>query len=105
MGIYLNDPTAYGLFREDFSLTYYVDKSDIIRGLIPILELRNDFPKRNKGTSGKSPKYVCITRPRRFGKSVMANMIAAFFGKGINRPLRCRDANVCSPQFQTLCPK
>ena len=84
MGIYLNAPTAYGLFREDFSLTYYVDKSEIIKDLIPILELRNDLPKRGNGTSGKSPKYVCITRPRRFGKSVMANMIAAFFGKGID---------------------
>ena len=30
--------------------------------------------------SGKS--YVCITRPRRFGKTVIANMISAFFEKG-----------------------
>ena len=26
-------------------------------------------------------KYLCITRPWRFGKSVMANMVAAFLGK------------------------
>lgn len=26
--------------------------------------------------------YICITRPRRFGKTVMANMIASFFSKG-----------------------
>ena len=26
--------------------------------------------------------HICITRPRRFGKTVMANMIGAFFGKG-----------------------
>ena len=65
MGIYLNAPTAYGLFREDFSLTYYVDKSDIIKDLIPILELRKEIPKRGNGTSGKKPKYICITRPRR----------------------------------------
>ena len=52
-----------------FSLTYYMDKSDIIKVLIPILELRNELPKRKKGTSGKS---------------VMANMITAFFGKGID---------------------
>lgn len=25
--------------------------------------------------------YLCITRPRRFGKTVMANMIAAFFSQ------------------------
>lgn len=29
-------------------------------------------------------KYLCITRPRRFGKSVMANMVAAFFGKAVD---------------------
>ena len=26
--------------------------------------------------------YICITRPRRFGKTVTANMIASFFSKG-----------------------
>lgn len=26
-------------------------------------------------------RYICITRPRRFGKTVIANMIAAYFGK------------------------
>lgn len=29
-------------------------------------------------------KYFCITRPRRFGKSVMANMIGAFFEKDLD---------------------
>lgn len=29
---------------------------------------------------GKKNRYFCITRPRRFGKSVMANMVGAFFG-------------------------
>ena len=26
-------------------------------------------------------QYICITRPRRFGKTIMANMLGAFFGK------------------------
>ena len=30
MGVYLNDPGAYGLFQEDYSLTYYVDKTEIL---------------------------------------------------------------------------
>ncbi|MCD8348579.1 MAG: AAA family ATPase [Lachnospiraceae bacterium] len=29
-------------------------------------------------------KHICITRPRRFGKSVMAAMVGAFFSKGID---------------------
>ena len=30
---------------------------------------------------GKRNRYFCITRPRRFGKTVMANMVGAFFEK------------------------
>ena len=37
MGVYLNGTSAYGLFREDFSLTYYVDKTEILAEL----EFRN----------------------------------------------------------------
>ena len=29
-------------------------------------------------------QHICITRPRRFGKTVMANMVAAYFGKGVD---------------------
>lgn len=32
----------------------------------------------------KEVRRYTVTRPRRFGKSVMANMIAAFFGKGVD---------------------
>lgn len=78
MGIYLNNTSAYSLYREDYLLTYFVDKTDILNELILLLESKSKSSK----TSGKIPKYICITRPRRFGKSVMANMIAAYFGKG-----------------------
>lgn len=84
MGIYLNEPGAYGLFQEDVSLTYYVDKSEMIKELIPIVELKKNISQDTGTDKGKSPKYVAITRPRRFGKTVMANMIAAYFGKGID---------------------
>ena len=78
MGIYLNNTSAYSLYREDYLLTYFVDKTDILNDLVPLLESKS----KSSDASGKTPKYICITRPRRFGKSVMANMIAAYFGKG-----------------------
>ncbi|MCD7736429.1 MAG: AAA family ATPase [Lachnospiraceae bacterium] len=90
MGVYLNGTGAYSLFREDYSLTYFVDKSGILNDLVPILELKN--PEENDGGKGKDPKYVCVTRPRRFGKTVIANMIASYFGKGI----------VSSAEFDTM---
>ena len=78
MGIYLNNTSAYSLYREDYLLTYFVDKTEILNELVPLLESKS----KSSDASGKTPKYICITRPRRFGKSVMANMIAAYFGKG-----------------------
>ena len=82
MGIYLNSTSAYNLFREDFSLTYYVDKTDILGELVPLIQLKLSADEESGAAAGKGPKYVAITRPRRFGKTVMANMIAAYFGKG-----------------------
>lgn len=82
MGVYLNAKKASILFQEDFSLTYFVDKTDILDELVPILELKTNGSIKPDPSMGRSPKYLCITRPRRFGKTVMANMIASFFGKG-----------------------
>ena len=84
MGIYLNNSSTYGLFRQDYASTYFVDKSAILEELIPLVasdthNLDSDAPLQERG-----PKYVAITRPRRFGKTVIANMIASYFGKGID---------------------
>lgn len=82
MGLYLNGKSAYTLYQKDFSLTYFVDKTDILDELVPLLELKTDVSGNAGFGRGKSPEYICITRPRRFGKTVMANMVASFFGKG-----------------------
>jgi len=84
MGIYLNGKKAYGLFQEDASLTYYVDKTDILNELVPILEQKKNRTDKTGSDKGKGLKYICITRPRRFGKTVMANMIASYLGKGVD---------------------
>ena len=46
---------------------YFVDITELLEELIPALE--------------QEQRFFCITRPRRFGKTVMANMIASFFEK------------------------
>lgn len=65
MGIYLNTEDAYSMYKSETMKPYFVDKSKMLEDLIPMVQEGNHF--------------VCITRPRRFGKTVMANMIGAFF--------------------------
>lgn len=67
MGIYLNSRTAYTLYKSETEKTYFVDKSRMLEELFPLVKTGNN--------------HICITRPRRFGKTVMANMIASFFSK------------------------
>lgn len=67
MGMFLNSNVPIASYKEIFKEPYFVDKSLLIDELIPALGTRN--------------RYFCITRPRRFGKSVMADMISAFFSK------------------------
>ena len=82
MGVYLNSRNVYGLFRRDYASTYFVDKTDILAELVPLVELEENGIEKSGPNQGKGQKYVAITRPRRFGKTVMANMIASYFGKG-----------------------
>lgn len=80
----MNGKKAYGVFQEDVAFTYYVDKTDILDELVPILELKNSRTRQEKSGRGKGLKYICITRPRRFGKTMIANMIASYLGKGVD---------------------
>uniref|UniRef100_UPI003208BAD0 AAA family ATPase n=1 Tax=Coprobacter fastidiosus TaxID=1099853 RepID=UPI003208BAD0 len=65
---------------DEAAATYFVDKSEMLSELIPLTEKSEDVIQQNQ--AGKTNKYLCITRPRRFGKTVMASMIASFFSKG-----------------------
>ena len=66
MGIYLNPGTVN--FKETLAAPIYVDKTMMIAEL-------NRFIDRGN-------KYVCISRPRRFGKTIASNMICAYYSKG-----------------------
>ena len=68
MGLYLNSRTAYTLFRNEVEQPYFVDKTRMLKELFGFVKAGN--------------KHICLTRPRRFGKTIAANMIAAFFSKG-----------------------
>ena len=69
MGSYLN-PGSKG-FRESLNSSIYIDKSALIEETNAVLNTRQ--------------KFLCISRPRRFGKSMAADMLAAYYG-------RCEDS-------------
>ncbi len=70
MGFYLNSSKALSLYESEVKNPYFVDKSLLLAELFPLVKVGN--------------KHICITRPRRFGKSVMATMVGSFFGKGFD---------------------
>lgn len=70
MSIYLNTDTALRNFNELASSKYFIDKSNILSKLNTFISTPN--------------KYICITKPRRFGKSSIINMLGAYYTKGYN---------------------
>lgn len=66
MGIYLN-PDNEG-FREAVDSEIYVDKSELLVYTNKVL--------------GTEQKNICVSRPRRFGKSMAAKMLSAYYSKG-----------------------
>ena len=71
MGKYLNSRVPFEAYKEIARTRFFVDKSLLLEDILSAVEIDGQ-------------KYLCITRPRRFGKSVMANMVAAFFGKAVD---------------------
>lgn len=67
MGMFLNSKAPYEICRKIIQSPYFVDKSMMLAELVPAFAGMNC--------------YYCITRPRRFGKTVMAGMTGAFFGQ------------------------
>ena len=66
MGIYLNPSNVN--FAEAVLNPLYVDKTMMLSVLNHFIDSAN--------------KYICISRPRRFGKTIAGNMIAAYYSKG-----------------------
>lgn len=68
MGFYLNPP-ADG-FESVLKSEMYVDKSGLITYINSVL--------------GSNRKLICFSRPRRFGKTFAAQMLAAYYSRGID---------------------
>lgn len=65
MGIYLNPGNV--LFQYCLNSKIYVDKTELIN-------YTNDFLNTKQ-------KFICVSRPRRFGKSTALEMLAAYYDK------------------------
>lgn len=68
MGSYLNPGNLS--FRGSLRSKIYVDKSELIA--------------RTNEVLCTEQKYICVSRPRRFGKSMAANMLAAYYDRSEN---------------------
>ncbi len=66
MGIYLNPGNDN--FRGFLKAPIYVDKTMMLDALNGFIDREN--------------KYVCVSRPRRFGKTIAGEMISAYYSKG-----------------------
>ena len=66
MGLYLN-PNA-NAFQMGLNSEIYVDKSQVVHELNKLVGSRSNF--------------ICISRPRRFGKSMIGDLVSAYYSKG-----------------------
>ena len=70
MGIFLNTAVPYEAYKRITSTRFFVDKTRLLCELL-------------EGIKADGQRYVCVTRPRRFGKTVMAAMIASFLEESV----------------------
>ena len=57
-----------GSFKKDRNYEIYVDKTELIT-----------YTNQYMNTEHRN---ICVTRPRRFGKSMVANMLTAYYSRG-----------------------
>lgn len=85
MGVYLNPGNE--AFRQALRSEIYVDKSGLIAYTNHVMETER--------------KNLCVSRPRRFGKSMAANMLCAYYGRGCDSELLFADLQIAGePSFR-----
>ncbi len=87
MGIYLNQENDS--FAETLRSEIYVDKTELIACT-------------NKVFATKQ-KYICISRPRRFGKSMTTEMLTAYYGRGCDSSILFQGLKIANdPTFRNI---
>ncbi len=81
MGVYLNP--GNGAFTLAVNDDIYIDKTELIT--------------KTNHRLGKRNRYLCVSRPRRFGKSMTAEMLTAYYGRG------CDSAGLFTPYKIAQC--
>ena len=85
MGVYVN-PDNYE-FTLDVNDYIYIDKTELISHM--------------NNRLGRASRYVCVSRPRRFGKTMAANMLTAYYSRGCDsRELFAERKIAADPTFE-----
>lgn len=85
MGIYLNPGNAG--FKRTLRSQIYVDKTEL-------LEYTNSVLESEQG-------YICVSRPRRFGKSITAEMLVSYYAKDCDSGEIFQDLKIAqAPDFE-----
>lgn len=85
---YLNRKDALVSLKKVLNSRIYVDKSLLIEAISQKI--------------GTDEQYICITRPRRFGKTVNANMLAAYYTKNYDSTELFQNLKIASsPMYGT----
>ena len=82
MGIYLN--TGAAKFDRALRSLIYIDKTGVLEYTNSVIDTENG--------------YICISRPRRFGKSITAAMLSAYYGKGCDSATLFDDKNIAQTE-------
>ena len=85
MGIYLNPDNMD--FQEALNSEIYIDKTKLIQYTNKVLKTKQ--------------KYICVSRPRRFGKSMAADMLTAYYSRGCDSREMFQDLKIAQdPSFE-----
>ena len=87
MGIYLNPSNED--FMEALNSKIYVDKSELILYANSVVKTKQ--------------RFICVSRPRRFGKTMAAEMLSAYYNRGCDSDKLFADLQIArSPSNQRM---